>query len=151
MGENPQFYGPWTPKTDCALKVHKDKEFYQLGFQVCWPWKHRVPATLTTEWLLWFQSSWGDSGYEKLILVLEANCIAKQPEPKSYITTDNPQNICEGVTTTTLKRWCFWQKLHGDSLTDVQWLLYLQDHGCCCIQAGVTTDVQWLLTARFWL
>ena len=24
-----------TPKTDCALKVYKDKEFYQLGFQVC--------------------------------------------------------------------------------------------------------------------
>ena len=24
-----------TPKTDCALKVHKDKKIYQLGFQVC--------------------------------------------------------------------------------------------------------------------
>ena len=24
-----------TPKTDCALKVYKDKELYQLGFQVC--------------------------------------------------------------------------------------------------------------------
>ena len=24
-----------TPKTDCVLKVHKDKEFYQIGFQVC--------------------------------------------------------------------------------------------------------------------
>ena len=23
-----------TPRTDCALKVYKDKEFYQLGFQV---------------------------------------------------------------------------------------------------------------------
>ena len=23
-----------TPKMDCALKVYKDKEFYQLGFQV---------------------------------------------------------------------------------------------------------------------
>ena len=23
------------PKTDCALNVYKDKEFYQLGFQVC--------------------------------------------------------------------------------------------------------------------
>ena len=38
----------------------------------------------------------------------------------------------------------------GDSLTDVQWLLYLQDCGCDCmilIQAGVTpshADVQWL-------
>ena len=24
-----------TPKMDCALKVYKDKEFYQLEFQVC--------------------------------------------------------------------------------------------------------------------
>ena len=23
------------PKTDCALIVYKEKEFYQLGFQVC--------------------------------------------------------------------------------------------------------------------
>ena len=22
-------------KTDCVLKVYKDKDFYQLGFQVC--------------------------------------------------------------------------------------------------------------------
>ena len=24
-----------TPKTNCMLKFYKDKEFYQLGFQVC--------------------------------------------------------------------------------------------------------------------
>ena len=24
-----------TPKTDYVLKVYQDKEFYQLGFQVC--------------------------------------------------------------------------------------------------------------------
>ena len=24
-----------TPKTDCVLKVYKDKELYQLGLQVC--------------------------------------------------------------------------------------------------------------------
>ena len=30
-----------TPKTDCVLKVYKDKEFYQLGLQICWPWKYR--------------------------------------------------------------------------------------------------------------
>ena len=24
-----------TPKTDCMLNFFKDKEFYQLGFQVC--------------------------------------------------------------------------------------------------------------------
>ena len=32
-----------TPKTDCELEV---KEFYQLGFQVCWPWKFRVTCYL---------------------------------------------------------------------------------------------------------
>ena len=35
-----------TPKMDFALKVYKDKEFYQLGFQVWWPWKFRVPCHL---------------------------------------------------------------------------------------------------------
>ena len=36
-GGNPQFYSEWlkTPKMDCVLKVYEDKEFYQLGFQVC--------------------------------------------------------------------------------------------------------------------
>jgi len=24
-------------KTDCVLKIYKDKKFYQLGLQVCWP------------------------------------------------------------------------------------------------------------------
>ena len=37
----------------------------------------------------------------KLILVLEDILL---PEPKSYLTIDNPQNICEGVTTTTLQK-----------------------------------------------
>ena len=38
MGKIPNFTDSErmkTPKTDCALKVYKDKEFYQLGFQVC--------------------------------------------------------------------------------------------------------------------
>ena len=30
-----------TLKTDCVLKVYKEEEFYQLGLQVCWPWKFR--------------------------------------------------------------------------------------------------------------
>ena len=50
------------------------------------------------------------------ILVLGANCIATcrlvmklaqyqnwAKEPKSYLTTDNPQNICERGTTTQLQ------------------------------------------------
>ena len=35
-----------TPKMDYALKVYKDKAFYQLGFQVCWPWKYRITCHL---------------------------------------------------------------------------------------------------------
>ena len=38
MGEIPNFTdSEWlkTPKTVCVLKVYKDKEFYQLGLQVC--------------------------------------------------------------------------------------------------------------------
>ena len=37
-GENPQFTASERLKTlkmDCVLKFYKDKEFYQLGFQVC--------------------------------------------------------------------------------------------------------------------
>ena len=30
-----------TPNTDCVLKFYKHREFYQIGFQVCWPWKFR--------------------------------------------------------------------------------------------------------------
>ena len=43
-------------------------------------------------------------------------------EPQTYLTTDNLQT---SVTTTTLQKYIM---LCGDSLTDVQWLLYLQDH-----------------------
>jgi len=49
MGKIPNFTDSEqfkTPKTDCALKVYQDKEFYQLGFQVCWPWKFRVTCHL---------------------------------------------------------------------------------------------------------
>ena len=38
MGKIPNFTDSErfkTPKTDCLLKFYKDKEFYQLGFQVC--------------------------------------------------------------------------------------------------------------------
>ena len=42
----------------------------------------------------------------------------------------------------------------GDLLTDVQWLLYLQDCGCYCMLFDTSrcdlshADIQWLLTAR---
>ena len=46
----------------------------------------------------------------KLVLLLEVNYTT--PEPKSHLTTDNPQNICEQVTTTAFQK-------YGDSLTVV--------------------------------
>ena len=36
----------------------------------------KILVVSTTEWLPWLQWSWDDSGYEKLILVLEDNCIS---------------------------------------------------------------------------
>ena len=66
----------------------------------------------------------GDSGYEKFGM-RGYNC--KQPEPKSYLTTDNLHNICEWVTL-HFKIWC----VCGDSLADVQWSLYLQDKDYYC-------------------
>ena len=42
-----------------------------------------------------------------------------------YLTTDNPQNICEGVTTTAFQKYDAFVVI----FTDVQWLLYLQDNG----------------------
>ena len=50
----------------------------------------------------------------------------KQPEPKSNLTTDNPQNTCVGVTSINFRIWCFCDNY----LKDVQCLLYLEDHGC---------------------
>ena len=61
----------------------------------------------------------------------------------SYLTTDNPQNICERVTTTAFQNYyALWRFS--------QWLLYLQDnawlllHACSLIHAGVNFDL-WLL------
>ena len=56
---------------------------------------------LTTEWLTWLLRSSGDSGYGKFILVFEATCISNLSPNHLYLATDNPQNICQGVTTTT--------------------------------------------------
>ena len=35
MGEIPNFIDSEQLRTDCVLKVYNDKQFYQLGFQVC--------------------------------------------------------------------------------------------------------------------
>ena len=44
-----------TPKTDCALKVYKHKEFYQLRLHVCWPWNSGERATLSSRGKLLFR------------------------------------------------------------------------------------------------
>ena len=62
----------------------------------------------------------GDSGYEKFMLVLEV--LRKQLEPKSYLTTDNPQNICERVTTTAFEE-------HDNSIS---WLYCMLFDTCRC-------------------
>ena len=77
-------------------------------------------VVLTTKQLPWLQKSCGDGGCVKFIWVLEH----KQTEP----TTDNPQNSCDSVTTTTLQNMVLLVKA-VDSLKEVKWLLYLQD--CC--------------------
>ena len=75
-------------------------------------------VVLTTEWLPWLQTSWEDSGYEKFILVLEANCISNL----------SPNHTLQLTTVRTSLRESL--KLHmmllinaGVSPTDVQWLL----------------------------
>ena len=122
-------------------------------------------VVLTTEWLPWLQTSWGNSAYAKFILVLVIEkipwdgmrqhetlwdlgshktsedtgrkadgrmgvclCVCvKQPEPKSYFTTDNPQNICEEVTTTTLHAfvvtllWCSVVTISARSCVFMAW------------------------------
>ena len=68
-------------------------------------------------------------------------------EVHSCICSDNPQNICERVTTTTLEKYDAFVM----TLTDVQWLLYLQDHSCYCMLFDTSrcdhfTDVQCMIT-----
>ena len=60
----------------------------------------------------------------KFILVLETNCISILSPNHTLQLTNLKQNTCEGVTGS------------GDS---VQWLLYLQDHGCHCKNTIITS------------
>ena len=77
------------------------------------------------------------------VLVLEANCISSLHEHQSYLATDNPQNICEGVTIYTYKYDVSWCLPHRCSV-----ILYLQKHSCYCMffdtsRCDSITDVQW--------
>ena len=66
-------------------------------------------VVLTTEWLSWLQET----------VVVRSLFWHKQPEAKSYLTTEN---ISE----------------RGDSLTDVQWLL-------CSVLVGLVTQLCWFI------
>ena len=61
------------------------------------PLANYIPQ-VTTKWLLRKQWLW------EIYFGIRANCISN---PNHYLTTDNPQNICKGVTTTT-QYMCFW-------------------------------------------
>ena len=91
-------------------------------------------AVLSSEWLPWLQKNWGDNAYE-IYMNIRANYISNlSPNHSLQLTTWT----CEGVTTSTLKNY----DKAGGRITDVQWLLYLQDHMvvivCSLIEAGVT-------------
>ena len=88
-------------------------------------------------WLPWLQSSWRDSGYEKLILVLEANCISNLAPNHTLQRTTHRTSVRELLPSHFTKMMLLTKA--GDSLTDVQWSQYLHNLGCCC------TDVHWLL------
>ena len=48
-GENPQFYGEWTvwdSQSGLCDKILQTQRILSAWFQVCWPWKYRVPCHL---------------------------------------------------------------------------------------------------------
>ena len=81
----------------------------------------------------------------------------KQPESKSNLTTDNPQNTCVQVTSINFRIWCFCDNY----LKDIQCLLYLEDHGCYCMLSDTCRMfsgyyickimvVRWSVKLRLW-
>ena len=75
---------------------------------------------------------------------IEANCISNLSPNHTLQLTIHRTSVRESLPPHFTKMMLLACKA-GDSLTNVQWSLYLQYSGCCC------TDVQWLLTARCWL
>ena len=65
-----------------------------------------------------------------------------QSEPKPYLTTDNPWNICERITATTLQLlWCSVVTISARSC--IGYCMLFDTSRC-----DPFTDVPWLLTAR---
>ena len=132
-------------------------------------------VVLTTEWVPWLHTSWGDSGYERFILVLEANCINNlNPNHTLQLTTlkhlrESLQlhfKLMMAFVVTLLQMFSgyyyickimrlLWNALWYKKLwhfTDVQWLLYLQDHAlvveCSLIQEAMTLSQMF---SGYWL
>ena len=78
-----------------------------------------------------------------LFLVLEAKCISNMSPNHTLQLTTHRTSVRESLPSHFTKMMLLTKA--GDSLTDVQWSLYLHDLGFCC------TDVQWLLSVRCWL
>ena len=72
---------------------------------------------LTTEWLPWLQETVVYFGVRLIALATWAQIISYNWQPSEHLWASHYNCIS--------KIWCFC----GDSLTDVQWLLYLQDNG----------------------
>ena len=49
-------------------------------------------VVLTTEWLPWLQTSWGDSGYQRFSSVWKSNL------PYNHMNALKTLNVCEGIT-----------------------------------------------------
>ena len=80
--ENPQFYDSErlkTLKTDCVLKVYKDKDFYQLGLQVCWLWKCRGACHLNSPSVICYSTLWYQSISKSHCPVLYLSIMQRTP------------------------------------------------------------------------
>ena len=140
-----------TPTSDkhykeCMYQI-KDQKMLKISQQYnCMHCCKKWLVVLTTEWLPWLQTSWGDSGYVMFILILEANCISNL-------------NQNHTLQLTTLERLWESQQLHFKHMT-LLWCSVVTISARSCVgywmlfdtsRCDPFTDVQWLLTARCWL
>ena len=136
-------------------------------------------VVLTTEWVPWLHTSWGDSGYERFILVLEANCINNlNPNHTLQLTTlkhlrESLQlhfklmmafvvtllQMFSGYYISKIMCW-LWNPLWYKKLWHFHRCSVVTTSPRSCVgygmlfdtrSCGTFTDVQWLLTARSWL
>ena len=95
-----------------------------------------------------------DSGYQKFVLILEVNCISNLSPNHTIQLINLRTSVREALQLQPLLMLLI---KAGDSLTDVQWLLYISKImvviACSLIQAGVTLYRCSVVTisARSWL